>query len=446
MLKLLENAKIRAFDKGKEEGYYEGYEEGRSLASEDKQSDGVFEILRREDEEKARNTAFEQGRKEGEEHGRTAERESWETSHGPDKCEERRVLGIDTNVQAVPMASVTTDSSIQTTSTTTVDINTQTATHNETPTSPSSAPSTPSQPPSATSTPPSTLSTLSTTATTTQSPASKQSLAPRKRWDTSTEPPEQPQPQPHLPSLAHTAQKCVVSPPHAPHTISTSPTTPSTPVDDPRLLPVLSALSVDLALPQLTRKRAVSTPSAPSAATGTAEPHATVVLRPPSVPEPPPSPTLLCPIPAHPRFDWAEDTELMPAPPNMYPWPWDLSILRTGHAQPFGALRRRTRRRQAPPRAFPPVQRFVHSDPLFYVRPSYPRPFVTRRHPSGIGPGKPIITVPFGTPAPAPSVVNLDWDQDPRLVNLSQALRSSGMDATLLSLYCFISYITPRNF
>jgi flagellar biosynthesis/type III secretory pathway protein FliH len=53
MLKLLENAKIRAFDEGKEEGYYEGYEEGRSLASEDKQNDGVFEILRREDEEKA---------------------------------------------------------------------------------------------------------------------------------------------------------------------------------------------------------------------------------------------------------------------------------------------------------------------------------------------------------------------------------------------------------
>jgi hypothetical protein len=50
----------------------------------------------------------------------------------------------------------------------------------------------------------------------------------------------------------------------------------------------------------------------------------------------------------------------------------------------------------------------------------------TRRHPSGIAYGKPVLTIPFGTiSAPAP-VPKLDWDQDPRLMNLSQALRALG--------------------
>jgi hypothetical protein len=76
ILELLENTKVKAFDEGRNKGYYEGYEEGRYLASEGEQND-IFETLRKEDEEKARNTAFKQGkkegRKEGEEHGRVAE-------------------------------------------------------------------------------------------------------------------------------------------------------------------------------------------------------------------------------------------------------------------------------------------------------------------------------------------------------------------------------------
>jgi hypothetical protein len=54
------------------------------------------------------------------------------------------------------------------------------------------------------------------------------------------------------------------------------------------------------------------------------------------------------------------------------------------------------------------------------------QPFITQCHPSGIGPGKPIITIPFGTtptPAPAPK---LDWDEDPHLVDLSRALWALG--------------------
>jgi hypothetical protein len=50
---LVENAKSKAFDEGRQEGYYEGYEEERHLASEDQQNDGVFKTLRKEDGEKA---------------------------------------------------------------------------------------------------------------------------------------------------------------------------------------------------------------------------------------------------------------------------------------------------------------------------------------------------------------------------------------------------------
>ena len=52
MLKPLENVKTGASDEGKEEGYYKGYEEGRSLASKNEWND-VFKTLRKEDEEKA---------------------------------------------------------------------------------------------------------------------------------------------------------------------------------------------------------------------------------------------------------------------------------------------------------------------------------------------------------------------------------------------------------
>ena len=68
LLELLENAKARAFDDGKKEGYYEGYEEGSYLASENKEND-VFEVLRKEDEEKVGSTTLEEGREEGYEKG-----------------------------------------------------------------------------------------------------------------------------------------------------------------------------------------------------------------------------------------------------------------------------------------------------------------------------------------------------------------------------------------
>ena len=81
ILELIENAKVRAFDEGKKEGYEEGYEEGKYLAGEDEQNN-VFETLRREDEEQARNVIFEEGKT----YGRLEERTSWMLSHGEGLC------------------------------------------------------------------------------------------------------------------------------------------------------------------------------------------------------------------------------------------------------------------------------------------------------------------------------------------------------------------------
>jgi hypothetical protein len=68
----------------------------------------------------------------------------------------------------------------------------------------------------------------------------------------------------------------------------------------------------------------------------------------------------------------------------------------------------------------------LSSRPVFYVCPPYFQPFITRRHPSGIGTGKPVIIAPFGgAPVPVPPVPKLNWDQDPRLAK-SMALQALG--------------------
>ena len=138
-------------------------------------------------------------------------------------------------------------------------------------------------------------------------------------------------------------------------------------------------------------------------------------------PEYPSSPQLDCerlvllPLP---RFDWADDAASLPtAPSNL---PRDISSLKTDRSWPFGNLRRWTRRR-APPQFYSSRKKFRSAVPSLIP----PQPFITRRHPSGIGPGKPTITVPFETPAPAPAL-KLDWDQDPRLADLSRALQALG--------------------
>ena len=159
------------------------------------------------------------------------------------------------------------------------------------------------------------------------------------------------------------------------------------------------------------------TPSAPANAPRSSPASCSPPVR-PSSPQPDPK-RAVSPTPA--RFDWADDAASIPIAPSSYPR--DLSGLKTGNLQPFGTLRQRTRRRRRPRHLFlPPQQSFL----LPYVYPSHSQPFITRCHPSGIGPGKPVTTVPSGTPTPATPVLGLNWDQDPRLVNLSQALRALG--------------------
>jgi hypothetical protein len=244
---------------------------------------------------------------------------------------------------------------------------------------------------------------LSTSAVSPPLPRSGTQATARKRRSTHLHVPEQPPNSSQPPCLPQEPRKRAVSPPPASYTPATSLMTLSTPVHP---------------------RQAVS-PSLPSfAAASVSETPPVTVLQPPSLVEPPSSPVPPCSTPVPTRLDWAEDSASMPAPPNMYPPPRDLSTLRTGRVQPFGTLRRRTRRRRAPAPPF-----FSQSRKSSY--PTLPpfrqyQPFITRCHPSGIGPGKPIITIPIGTTsAPAPAL-KLDWDQDPRLVDLSRALRALG--------------------
>jgi len=127
------------------------------------------------------------------------------------------------------------------------------------------------------------------------------------------------------------------------------------------------------------------------------------------------------------HFNWAEDAVAMPIEPT--PHAQDFSGLKMGCKQPFGALWRRTRQRRAPPPFLVP-----------------PQPFITQRHPSSIGPGRPVIIVPFGeAPASAP-ILKLDWDWDPRFMDLSCALRALGWVPACWVLYYFIFYINYRIF
>ena len=83
-----------------------------------------------------------------------------------------------------------------------------------------------------------------------------------------------------------------------------------------------------------------------------------------------------------------------------------------------------------------------------------PPVFITRQHPSGIRPGKPIITVPFRIPASTPALpaLNLDWERDPRLMNLSQALHALGWTPPCWALFIsfhillFTAYIIVAHF
>jgi hypothetical protein len=131
-----------------------------------------------------------------------------------------------------------------------------------------------------------------------------------------------------------------------------------------------------------------------------------------------PSSTLTTILPSV-HFDWAEDAELLPIASKLQPR--DLSVLRSNIPQPFDSIQRQARRRQ--------THNFL---PSLFVRRGRPvwttGPIVTHRHPFGLGSGKPIISIP--SPVPQESPLKLDWDSDPRLVDLSQALCALGWAPT----------------
>jgi hypothetical protein len=197
---------------------------------------------------------------------------------------------------------------------------------------------------------------------------------------TRLDPVQHPRNMSRTPSTPQNPQKRGVSPPPVPYTLATSLTMLSTPTDIPRSPSMAPVPLVHPRSPQTPPKRAVSPPLA--------------------------------------RFDWADDAASLPTAPTQ---PRDFSDLRTGRSQPFGMLRRRTRRRRRiPPQVF--LSRNSFHSPL----PSS-QLLTTRRYPLGSGPGRPVITIPVRTlPTPVPHVPKLNWDCDPRLADLSRALQALG--------------------
>jgi hypothetical protein len=139
---------------------------------------------------------------------------------------------------------------------------------------------------------------------------------------------------------------------------------------------------------------------------------------------PPLSTILLCSIPAPPCFDWTEDSESLTIPQPGTPTPLRYILgLRMDCVQPFGTLQQQIRWWWAPPQIFPSWKIFCSATPSLISLQS----FITWWHPAGIGPGRPIVTIPVGVvPVPVASVLKLDWDQDPHLIDLSPALWALG--------------------
>jgi hypothetical protein len=125
-----------------------------------------------------------------------------------------------------------------------------------------------------------------------------------------------------------------------------------------------------------------------------------------------------------PAFDWSEDAASIPITP-IFPKNQpsrDLSALRTSNSNPFSSLARRNRRSRLPldnrdiSGSRPPF-RPCPAPPFFPVSKTIPH----RR----------FIQVSNPTPPPLPSTplkipMALDWESDPRLSDLSQALKALG--------------------
>ncbi|KAF8868994.1 hypothetical protein BD779DRAFT_1682737 [Infundibulicybe gibba] len=168
------------------------------------------------------------------------------------------------------------------------------------------------------------------------------------------------------------------------------------------------------------------------------------------------------PVPLGNHTNWADDAEIAlktphtPGPPSTMTC--DLSALYPNPRETVWTLRRHRMRRPCPR-----ISQTRHGlaqptlPALFKATDPALGPIFTRRHPAGIACGKPIVITAFGAPSPLlphltlppsdpqpprlapPSPASspppcpvsshsggLDWDSDPRLVDLSNAQRSLG--------------------
>src|SRR6202522_3851107 len=118
------------------------------------------------------------------------------------------------------------------------------------------------------------------------------------------------------------------------------------------------------------------------------------------------------PPPLSARFDWADDAATsLPILPSNLP-PRDLSVLRSSSPRPFSSLQRRNKKPKK--YFFRPFKNFnppsVHRQNNFHARPLPPYASST-----------PFIPKPGRSPSAA-----LNWEDDPRLSDLSCALKALG--------------------
>ena len=135
-------------------------------------------------------------------------------------------------------------------------------------------------------------------------------------------------------------------------------------------------------------------------------------------PSPIPNPIHIIPPQPSTSLNWADDTASLPILSTRPP-PRDLSALRSTKRNPFGSLQRRSKQSRAQV-ASRLHQKFPFSQPL------HSRYRLPPLHPSPLSP-KPRILPKASKNEPlvhSPSV--LDWDQDPRLSDLSRALKALG--------------------
>jgi hypothetical protein len=138
----------------------------------------------------------------------------------------------------------------------------------------------------------------------------------------------------------------------------------------------------------------------------------------PPHPNPVPNPTRTIPLPPAP-LSWADDAASLPilSPPILpsNPPPRDLSILRSSSPNPFSSLQRRKNQPQARRRR----ERFSNPHQNFFYRHHFPSPHFssTSFRSDRVYPRRNLHVSPSPT---------LNWEDDPRLLDLSQALKALG--------------------